>query len=58
MELKGVASASGVNPTKMPSGVEQQIAAEEFVIHAEVNPTKMPSGVEQFGALMVSQISD
>ena len=38
---------SEVNPTKMPSGVEQPPAVKPAVTAFVVNPTKMPSGVEQ-----------
>ena len=36
-----------VNPTKMPSGVEQPVRSEGGWRSRSVNPTKMPSGVEQ-----------
>ena len=36
-----------MNPTKMPSGVEQSNPAHLDPEQWGVNPTKMPSGVEQ-----------
>ena len=36
-----------MNPTKMPSGVEQYQYSSDPTDLSNVNPTKMPSGVEQ-----------